>query len=71
MNYRHDEAFSDFVEYNDLGLPLSYIYAEELATPTEKGRLYVDETFDLLLEALGREDSGYESLDELLDGEAA
>lgn len=69
MNYRHDENFRDFVEYNDLGLPIAHNAAQGLAEPTAEGEMYVNETFDLLLEALGREDSDYDSLDDLLDGE--
>lgn len=71
MNYRHDENFADFIEYNDIGLPLAYMLHEGLAIAEPRGNLYVTETFELLLEALGREDSGWDSLDDLLDGNAA
>ena len=27
INYRDDEDFTDFIEYNDIGLPLAYFVA--------------------------------------------
>ena len=67
LNYRSDEAFIDFVEYNDIGLPLAYMISEGIVGITEKTQTFVDETWDLLLSALEVEDTGFESLDELLD----
>lgn len=52
-NYRDDEDFSQFIEYNDLGLPMAYCLAEGLVTEiTNIGQRYITETFDLLLAAL-------------------
>ena len=67
MDYRHDENFEDFVDYNDIGLPLAYMIEQELVTASEQGNKYVNETFDLLLEALGVDDTGWEGLDQLLE----
>jgi hypothetical protein len=69
MNYRDDEGLQDFVEYNDLGLPLAYFLYNELVLPTKQSELYIEETFSLLVAALEVEDIGFESLDEML-GEA-
>lgn len=66
MNYRDDEQLQDFIEYNDLGLPMAYLLMNELVMPTDKSELYINETFDLLLAALDIKDKGFESLDELL-----
>jgi len=66
MNYRDDEQLQDFIEYNDLGLPMAYLLMNELVMPTDKSELYINETFDLLLAALDVKDKGFESLDELL-----
>jgi hypothetical protein len=68
MNYRGDEEFEDFIEYNDLGLPLSYALVNKIISePTETLERMVDETFDLLLAALEiSNDDGFESLDDLL-----
>ena len=66
IDFRDDEAFEDFIEYNDLGLPLAYIISEKVAESTPISESYVNETFDLLLEALNVEDTGFEGLEELL-----
>jgi hypothetical protein len=66
MNYRDDEALQDFVEYNDLGLPLAYFLYNELVLPTKQSEIYIEETFSLLVAALDVEDIGFESLDEML-----
>jgi len=67
MNMRDAEDFEDFFEYNDLGLPLAYVLANDIAVPNSKSRSFIEETFDLLLEQLEIEDSGFEELDELLN----
>jgi hypothetical protein len=67
LNYRDEEQFKDFVEYNDLGLPLAYAIANDIIKETPTAEKFVDETFDLLLAGLGIEDTGFELLDDLLD----
>ena len=66
MNYRDDEDLKDFVEYNDLGLPLAYFLMNELVLPTKQAELYIDETYNLLIASLQVEDVEWTSLDELL-----
>lgn len=67
FDYRSDEQFQDFIEYNDIGLPLAYCIANEIASPTAIAEKYIDETYDLLVEALGASsDKEYESLDDML-----
>lgn len=67
MNYRDDEEFSDFIEYNDLGLPLSYAFSNSIVEKTEMLETLINETFDLLLSALEiLQDEGFDSLDDLL-----
>jgi hypothetical protein len=68
MSYRSDSQFEDFISYNDLGLPLGFLIAENLVKPNELAKGMVDETFDLLLAALDREDAGFESLDDVFVG---
>jgi hypothetical protein len=67
MSYRNDEQFQDFIEYNDLGLPLAYAFDNEIAKETEIAERYIDETYSLLVEALGIPDRPYDSLEEMLD----
>jgi hypothetical protein len=66
MNYREDEDLKDFIEYNDLGLPLAYFIMNEIVLPTEQSEIYINETYNLLIASLGVEDKRWESLDELL-----
>lgn len=66
MNYRDDEDLQDFIEYNDLGLPMAYLLMNELVLPTDKSELYINETYDLLVGALGVPDKNWDSLDEML-----
>jgi len=66
MNYRDDEQLKDFIEYNDLGLPMAYFLMNELVLPTEQSEVYINETYDLFIKSLGVADDEYESLDELL-----
>ncbi len=66
MNYRDDDHLDDFIEYNDLGLPMAYLLMNEIVLPSDQSEMYINETFDLLLAALTVKDTGFESLDELL-----
>jgi hypothetical protein len=66
LNYRSDAEFDEFREYNDLGLPIAYAIANDIVKPTEMAQRFIEETFDLLLASLEVDDSGYETLDELL-----
>ena len=67
MNYRTDKEFQDFIEYNDLGLPLAYAVSEDITKLTPLGEQYINESFELLLAALEvKDDTGFEELDELL-----
>jgi len=70
MNYRDDEDLQDFVEYNDLGLPLAYFLMNEIVEATDQSEIYIDETYNLFIASLGVEDIEWESLDELLGGQA-
>jgi hypothetical protein len=70
MNYRDDEDLQDFVEYNDLGLPLAYFLMNEIVAPSQLAAVYIDETYNLLIASLGVEDKEWESLDELLGSQA-
>ena len=70
MNYRDDDDLQDFVEYNDLGLPLAYFLMNEIVLPTSQSELYINETYDLFIASLQVEDRQWESLDEVLGNQA-
>jgi hypothetical protein len=67
LNYRSDEQFQDFIEYNDLGLPLAYAIDNNIVKSSEMAQRFVEETFDLFMASLEVEDTGFENLDELLN----
>jgi len=62
-DYRFEEDFQDFIEYNDLGLPLAALIDEEIVKTTPRAEVYVEETYLLLLHALGIEEKDYDSLE--------
>lgn len=66
LNYKHDSNVADFMDFNDLGLPLAFLTAEGLCQPTDIALAYIQETFIMLLATLGVEDKDYDSLDHLL-----
>ena len=66
VEYKAVESFSDFFSYNDLGLPLAYLIASNIVEATPKAQQIVNETFDMLLAAFDVEDSGYETLDDII-----
>ncbi len=67
MDYRGEPEFEDFVQYNDLGLPLAYAISEGIVEKTDIATNFVNEAFDILLGALGIEDTGFDTLEDLLD----
>lgn len=62
-DYRYDEDFEDFIEYNDIGLPLASFIDEGLVDTTPRAEIYINESFDLLVAALDIEDKDYDSLE--------
>lgn len=64
IEFREDENFSAFIEYNDIGLPMAYMVAEGLVKElTPLGEQYITETFEMFLDLLEVEES---VLDEVL-----
>ena len=65
ISYKRHEDFTDFVEYNDLGLPLAYLVSSGIVKTTDMANDFIEETFDLLLASLELEDTGFETLDDI------
>ena len=65
LNYRHDQNFEDFVQYNDIGLPIAYAISNGIVKATDIADKFINETFDLLLASLEVEDQGFENLDDI------
>lgn len=67
--HKDDETFEDFFEYNDLGLPLAYCFDNgiiDVLNANDGAKPFVTEAFALLLDGLELEDTGFQSLNELL-----
>jgi hypothetical protein len=68
MDYKSDKYFKDFIEYNDIGLPIAFLVDNELVEPTQLAKQYVYETWNIFLAALEiTEDLGWESLEEIFN----
>jgi len=65
--YRLDGGFAEFIEYNDLGLPLAFAYSEGIIDFKNNGSAFIEETFDLLMATLDIQDEGFETLDDVLE----
>ena len=66
VDFKSDERFADFFQYNDLGLPLAYAVSSGIISTSKRLEPFIDETFDVLLSALDLEDTGWESLEDIL-----
>jgi hypothetical protein len=66
LNYRNEEEFNDFITYNDLALPLAFAIDSGIVEVNPKIRAFMDEAWDLLLAGLEIEDTGFNTLDEML-----
>lgn len=68
MDYKSDKYFKDFIEYNDIGLPIAFLVDNELVEPSKLATQYVYETWDIFLAALEiKEDVGWQSLEEVFN----
>jgi len=65
--FKEEGDYAEFVEFNDLGVPLAYFINEGLAEPSKEGREKVLETWGLLMKTVRKKDSGFTELDEVLD----
>lgn len=67
-NYKEDEEFKDFIDFNDLGLPLAYFASERLCEVSDDGARYIMETWLLFLKGLGLEDTGvWDNLEDVFE----
>lgn len=65
IQYGDEPELSDFVSYNDLGLALAFAISEDIVKSTTVAESYVNESFDLLLESMKLDDTGFEGLDQV------
>jgi hypothetical protein len=62
-DYSQQKNFKDFIEFNDIGMPLAYFVSADLCEASDDGIRYINETWDLFLVALDLEDIGYHNLE--------
>ncbi len=68
LHYREDDEFKEFADYNDLGLPLAHVCASGLAQIKPAGIIYIEETYDLLIDAMGLDPNvEYDSIEDMLN----
>lgn len=63
--YRDEKDFQDFMEFNDLGLPLAYFVSEDLVEVSDDGARYINETWDLFIASLEIKDTGFNNLEDV------
>ena len=67
MSYRDEEPMQDFMEYNDLALPLAFAINEGIVEETKQAKAYIEEAWLMLCDFLKIDSNqDYESLDEMM-----
>ena len=65
IEFRNDEDFSEFMEYNDLGCPLGYMVSEGIVKEVSPlGEKMINETYKMLLELLEYSEEEVDLLDD-------
>lgn len=67
MEYRDSGDFDGLLEYDELGFPLAYAITHNIVQATKHTDELVNELFAVLLEIIDKEDTGFNSLEEILD----
>jgi hypothetical protein len=66
IDFRDDDNFSAFMDYNDIGVPMAYYVAEGLVNGlTDLGKQYVEESIDMMFKLLEITEAEVEELDEI------
>lgn len=66
IDYREDENFSAFMEYNDIGVPMAYYLASGLVTSlTPLGEQYVEESIEMMFKLLEITEAEVDGLQEI------
>ena len=65
IEFRNDEDFTAFMEYNDLGCPLAYMVAEGLIKELSPvGEEMLEETFEMFLQLINITEEDVDALPE-------
>ena len=60
-----NKDFQDFIEWNDLGLPLAHLISNGIVESTTLAEELINHTFNSLMELLKIEDTGFANYEEL------
>jgi hypothetical protein len=71
LTLKDDSEWRDFIWYNDIGLPLAFAFSEKIINHTTDLEQYINETWDLLLEAMQLEDIGFDDIQDMFDAQDA
>ena len=71
LTLKDESEWRDFIWYNDIGLPLSFAFSEKIINYTTDLEKYINETWDLLLEAMQLEDIGFDDIQDMFDAQDA
>ncbi len=67
LNYRDEDQFKEFADYNDIGLPIAHLVHTGLCNMNKEAELYIEETYDLLIAAMGVDpDEVYETIEDMI-----
>ena len=69
LGLKSETEWYDFIWYNDVGLPLAFAFSEQIINHTVELEKYINETWDLLLEAMELEDIGFQDIQDLFDAQ--
>ena len=65
IDFREDESFSAFMDYNDIGVPMAYYVAEGLVKDlTPLGEQYIEESIDMMFNLLEITEAEVDELEE-------
>lgn len=66
IDFREDENFTAFMEYNDIGVPMAYYMAEGLVTGLSPlGEQYIEESIDMMFKLLEITEAEVDDLHEI------
>jgi hypothetical protein len=71
LTLKDESEWRDFIWYNDIGLPLAFAFAEKIINHTPDLEQYINETWDLLLEAMQLGDIGFDDIQDMFDAQDA
>lgn len=62
-----EPKYAPFVEHFRLGLACAYLAQSGMATMTDMGNSFVNQTWDSFMNMMGKQDTGFESLESVTE----